>query len=345
MPQIEKTQIGLSGCGAIGKLHAGNLAKRGVDLVFHNRTRASAEDFGSRFDGKVSGEYEALVDGCDAIVIATPPEQHLQQVLTALAAGKPVMVEKPLCISPQELQQIEVALAAAPKGASLLVAENYYYKPSLALMRDTITWDGIGAVQSMNVKKLTQQQATSWKAAYGALLEGGIHFVALVADLADAALARVDGVVASALHDSGTEPDVQSVAIVAPQSVHAEFPTAIAGDRAERQSQLSLSYEGGLEVHLHYAWDVPSLTKGTFQHSYIHGDAGRILFESNGIYVDTRGPGRKGTSFPQLGDLMGYGAMTNDFLTCVASGGEPYSNLARARRDLDIVFRAYEALP
>jgi predicted dehydrogenase len=327
-------RIGLSGCGAIGALHARNLAKRNTELVFHNRTRAKAEEFGRRFHGKVSGEFEALAAGCDAIVIATPPEQHASQVLTALAAGKPVMVEKPLCTTADELARIEAAAAIAPEGSFVLVAENYYYKPSVALMRETIAWDGIGAVQSMHVKKLTQQKAENWKAGYGALLEGGIHFVALMADLADASQAQVQGAV-----DIDTPP----TPIRTPLAVHAEFPTATPGDPAERQSRLTLSYEGGLEAQLHYAWDVPSLTKGTFQHSRVHGATGRILFESNGIYVDVRGPGRKGLSFPGFGDLMGYEAMTDDFLRCVDTGATPYSNLARARRDLDIVFRAYEA--
>jgi predicted dehydrogenase len=342
-------QIGLSGCGSIGALHAGNLAKRArerdLELVFHNRTREKAEDFGSRFHGKVSGEYDALVDGCDAIVIATPPAQHTKQVLMALAAGKPVMVEKPLCTTPQELAMIETAAAAAPSGACLLVAENYYYKPSLALMRETILWDGIGAAQSMQVKKLTQQRAEHWKAEYGALLEGGIHFIALVSDLADAALARVKTAeVHAAMLQDAVGPASPPVPIRAPLSVQAEFSTAVSTGPAERQSQLKLGYEGGLEIDLHYAWDVPSLTKGIFQHSRVDGDAGRILFESNGIYVDVRGPGRKGLGFPGFRDLMGYGAMTDDFLRSVDTGATPYSNLERARRDLDIVFRAYDAL-
>lgn len=343
-------RIGLSGCGTIGALHAGNLAKRArandLELVFHNRTREKAEDFGSRFHGKVSGQYEALVDGCDAIVIATPPEQHTQQVLMALAAGKPVMVEKPLCTTPQELATIETAAAAAPSGACLLVAENYYYKPSLALMRETILWDGIGAVQSMQVKKLTRQRAEHWKAEYGALLEGGIHFVALVSDLADAALARVEtAAVHAAMARDAVVPASPPVPIRTPSMVQAQFPTAISTGPAERQSRLTLGYEGGFEVDLHYAWDVPSLTKGIFQHSRVGGDAGTILFESNGIYVDVRGPGRKGLSFPGFRDLMGYGAMMDDFLHSIDTGVTPYSNLARARRDLDIVFRAYDALP
>ena len=73
---------------------------------------------------------------------------------------------------------------------------------------------------------------------------------------------------------------------------------------------------------------------------------GRILFESNGLYLHVRGPGRKGLSLPGFADLMGYGAMTDDFLLCLSCReASPYSSLERARRDLDIVLRAYEQLP
>ena len=42
---------------------------------------------------------------------------------------------------------------------------------------------------------------------------------------------------------------------------------------------------------------------------------------------------------------MGYRAMTQDFLRCLDGGGPPVSDLARARRDLGIVFSAYGQLP
>ena len=42
---------------------------------------------------------------------------------------------------------------------------------------------------------------------------------------------------------------------------------------------------------------------------------------------------------------MGYGGMIRDFLGCLQEPGrQPYSELARARRDLAIVFAAYEGL-
>ena len=126
--------------------------------------------------------------------------------------------------------------------------------------------------------------------------------------------------------------------------MEAEFPTLRKGS-PERRCRLSLTWDGGLEAHLLYAWDLPTLARGVFQHSRVDGVEGRILFESNGLYLHVRGPGRKGLSFPGFADLMGYGRMTDDFLLCLSSReASPYSSLARARRDLDIVHRAYEHL-
>ena len=322
-------RVGLSGCGRIGRLHARNLAQRGVELRFHNRTREKAEAFAGEFGGRVCTSFAELVEESDGVVVATPPEMHAEQTLQALAAGTPALVEKPLCTAAGDLLRIEEAASGAPAGAFVMVAENYYYKPSQILMREIVAWDGVGAVQSMRVKKLTGQESEGWKAGYGALLEGGIHFVALISDLADAALARRQ------------EP----APVRAPLEVEAEFPTARQGS-PERRCRLTLTYEGGLEAQLLYAWDLPTLGRGVFQHSRIDGADGRILFESNGIYLHVRGPGRKGLSFPGFADLMGYGAMTDDFLLCLSSReAEPYSSLARARRDLDIVHRAYEQLP
>jgi predicted dehydrogenase len=371
-------RIGLLGCGAIGRLHARNFAPH-VELVFCSRRRESAQEFRKEFGGVgVVERYEDLLamEEVAAVVIATPPEAHTAQVVQALKAGKAVMVEKPMCASQVEVDEIGAALAAKP-DAVLMVAENYYYKPSLTLMKEVIEWDGIGAVQRISVKKLTQQNAKGWKSAYGALLEGGIHFIALMADLADTALAAaargsiaaVDGPVDSGAAggsadaknaeredgepsgDTGGEAggntiDTEAITAkpCAPSEIAAEFPTLKRGEREERQSKVQLRWDG-IAGSLHYAWDTASLLKGVFQHSIIEGDRGRILFESNGIYIHIRGGGRRGLTFPGVRDLMGYGKMTRDFLACLEEPGrKPYSNFERANRDLRIVFEAYEQL-
>ncbi len=320
-----RLKIGLSGCGAIGAQHADQLSKQGVELCFHNRSRPAAQGFAQKYSGTAVDSFEALLDQCQAVVIATPPEAHTQAVLQALDADRSVLVEKPLCVTATELQMIEAATSKS--SATLMIAENYYYKPSTRLLRETLAWGGIGVVERIRVGKRSRQVAEGWKSAYGALLEGGIHYVALVADLVDSSLS----------------PQQEMAELVEPTDVVAQFPTW--DGTSERQSVLRLAYEG-MEAQLHYAWDVPAVLKGTLQHCRIDGSEGRVVFECNGIYVDVRGPGRRGLSFPGFADLMGYGAMIQDFLDCVGGrSNAPYSDLQRARRDLQIIWRAYEQLP
>jgi predicted dehydrogenase/threonine dehydrogenase-like Zn-dependent dehydrogenase len=52
-------------------------------------------------------------DTIDAVVVTTRHDSHAQFVERALAAGRPVFVEKPLCLTLDELTRIEAAYAAA----------------------------------------------------------------------------------------------------------------------------------------------------------------------------------------------------------------------------------------
>ncbi len=251
-----------------------------------------------------------------ALVIASPPEVHKAQIVAALRSGKSVLVEKPMCVTPQDVGEIEAALQSRP-DCFLMVAENYYYKPSLIFLKKLIDAGSIGRIESVEVKKCFAMEATGWKRKCGALLEGGIHFVALISALFDAA----------------------------PKKVEAEFPGGVSG-QAERRSIIDLEYQDGGVARLHYAWNARSIAKGIFQHSHIRGDKGKITFESNGIYLWLNSMNRKRLLFPGFTDLMGYHRMSRDFIDCLSdSKKQPYSDFRKAKRDLGIVFEAYAGLP
>ena len=297
------------GCGRICAAHAKRLRGRGR-LWFYSRSAASAERMNRQMGG--AGVFESLdaalnSDRVDAVMITSPPEAHVRQTVQALEAGKTVFVEKPMCLSREEIALIGSAVNDKP----LMVGENYYYKPLLARLKPWMEGGEIGKVERVRIRKCMTQTTVGWKSAHGALFEGGIHFVAFL----------------SALLGKVTSID------------RATFPT-VSGDGPERHACLTLSY-GDVEAELEYAWDTPSLTKGTFQHSSITGDRGRIVFESNGIYARLSGVYSR-FSFPGLGDMMGYRAMMDDFFECIRSGRPPVSNFDRAAADLETVFRAYE---
>jgi len=306
--------VAVIGCGRIGQVHARNLAGR-VILDCCDQVPGRAERLRSKVKGRTAfARFEDVLERADieAVILATPPQAHCEQILRSLEAGKAVLVEKPLCAAPRELPKIEQALAGR-QGACLMVAENYYYKPSVHLLKDLLAQGTIGPLTSATVRKTVLQASASWKTELGALLEGGIHFVALLSALFDAE----------------------------PVDVKAEFPGRLPG-QPERHSITRLQYPGGASAELRYAWDTPAFAKGLFQHSRLSGRDGEIVFESNGLYARLRRRNANTWYFPGVRDLMGYHAMIDDFLACLADRSRvPVSDFRRAKRDLTIVFRAY----
>jgi predicted dehydrogenase len=78
--------------------------------------------------------------------------------------------------------------------------------------------------------------------------------------------------------------------------------------------------------------------------SRIHGTAGSIVFESNGLFVLVCGRRRR-LVLPDLRDVGGYGAMFRDFFEALATGRPAVMTLERARRDHELVAAAYEGCP
>jgi len=82
------------------------------------RARAYAATHGI---GRVHDSYAALVadPDIDLIYVGTPPARHREQVLMALAAGKPVLCEKPFALDAAEAR----AMLAAARAAGLPLVE------------------------------------------------------------------------------------------------------------------------------------------------------------------------------------------------------------------------------
>jgi polar amino acid transport system substrate-binding protein len=73
-------------------------------------------------------------DKVDAVFIATPHNLHADQALKALAAGKAVYLEKPLCISEEQLARLEEGVRGAE--ACLFVGFNRRFAPMTVRMQE-----------------------------------------------------------------------------------------------------------------------------------------------------------------------------------------------------------------
>jgi len=312
--------VAVLGCGAIAARHARTIRRldRGVRVGFASRDRARAAQFAQRHGGFAFwGSYDAaLADRrVDAVLVTTPPAHHLDLVLRALAAGRNVVVEKPAFMRSADVDAVAAAAAAA--GRQVLVAENYCYKPLALVLRDVVTSGDLGEVLFVDLHALKQQVRHDWRndaatAGGGALFEGGVHWMDLVANIG-----------------------------LTVESVQGFRPGAL--DGIERSTLVVLQYEEGAVGTLHHSWEAPSLLHG-LQLSRITGTAGSISFESNGLGAVMKGR-RTRVLLPGLRDINGFRAMFADFFAVLRTGCTPRMTLERARTDLALVESAYGNTP
>jgi len=308
--------IAFLGCGAVTRAHTRTLRAIGADvrLYYASREIERANELNSRCNGAGAfGGYDAALEDprVDAVLVATPPAFHLEWVLRALAAGKHVIVEKPPFPRAADFAAVE----AAAQGASrqVMVAENYFYKPVLRVLRSMVGDGTIGEPRFLDIKALKTQPTQNWRddaalAKGGALYEGGIHWIDFLANLG------LDLV-----------------------SVQGFRPGPSGG--LDREMLVVARYAQGAVGALFFSWNTPSLLKGV-RLSRIYGTEGSITFESNGLFVLALGK-RTRLRFPGVRDLTGTRAMFRDFLGALRDGRSPEFTLALARHDLELVEAAY----
>ncbi len=108
-PTSQKVRIGVIGAGVFGGYHSQKFAASPHAEfvgVMDRRTDAAEALIAKVGRGRTFESFEALADGCDAVVIATPASTHAALARTALAAGKHALVEKPLALTGEEASEL-----------------------------------------------------------------------------------------------------------------------------------------------------------------------------------------------------------------------------------------------
>jgi len=131
-----------------------------------------------------------------AVVIATRHNTHARFVVDALEAGKAAFVEKPLCLTPDELGKIEAAYAKASEAGAiplLMVGFNRRFAPHVAKARTLLaSVPGPKAmVLTVNAGAVPPDHWTQEPSAGGGRIVGeACHFIDLLRHLAGAPIAE-----------------------------------------------------------------------------------------------------------------------------------------------------------
>lgn len=129
---------------------------RRVQLIAGTDPRPEARlRFTEDFGGAAHDSFEALCDDPDveAIYLATPHPFHAAQVVRAAAAGKHVLVEKPLAVTLAEAAAMVAAAEAA--GIHLLVGHSHSHDGPVLAARRLIASGRFGAVRMITALNYT----------------------------------------------------------------------------------------------------------------------------------------------------------------------------------------------
>jgi len=108
-----------------------------------SRDLERARSFAATYEvPRAHGSYEQLVSdpGIDIVYVASPHSEHKRQALLAIAAGKHVLVEKPLALNATEAR--EIASAARAAGVFAMEAMWTRFLPQTLLI-DRLLRDGV----------------------------------------------------------------------------------------------------------------------------------------------------------------------------------------------------------
>lgn len=154
----------------------------------------------------VTTDYEVVLgdDKVQAVVIATPISTHHELARKALQAGKHVFVEKPMCTTVAECEEL-IALAAAA-GLTLMVGHTFVYSPPVRKVKELLASGGIGDVYFVTSSRVNlglhqKDVSVVWDLA--------CHDLSILSYWLDEAAATVNGVGRACIH-----PDIPDVAFL-----------------------------------------------------------------------------------------------------------------------------------
>ena len=124
--------VGIIGAGDFGAQHAQAIAQlENIQLVAASRTNATAlSQFTRRFGGQGYTDYHQLLadTSIDAVIIATPHDQHTEIVAAAAKARKHILLEKPM--APTVVECNLMLTAAEQAGVKLMVGHISHFVPA-----------------------------------------------------------------------------------------------------------------------------------------------------------------------------------------------------------------------
>lgn len=149
-------RVGVAGLGYWGSKHVRALRSLddvqvviGIDPRYGSH---AAPRFRADPGLKVYGDVRDALPEIDAVVVATPASTHLDIAMTAIAAGRHVLVEKPMTVTAEDARKLTHAAEAA--GTVLMVGHTFEYDAAVHKLREIVADSKFGRLYYLHCARL-----------------------------------------------------------------------------------------------------------------------------------------------------------------------------------------------
>jgi len=323
---MEKIRLGIIGCGGMGRSHQVGM-KELSDIAVITATCDINEELAKTACENLGAEmwctdWTKMTDYVDAVVVILPHHLHYECGMYFVRQGKHVLMEKPLCNS--EIECENLILAAEKYGVTLMCAYPVPYWPSVQELKRLVDSGEYGEVFQMSVwtEQLTQIADGGWGATKrnlggGQFFSHGCHYVDII------------------LRFLGNPVS----------GVHMGNRNATPWMEGEGTSNMIMQFENGVMAYhmgtwgargTHHGWNIQiHCTKGMLE---LDRRAGKIY-----LYQTALGAENPKVVYEET--LAGKNTQleTRHFLECVKTGAKPMTDARSALQGLRCIWRMYEA--
>ncbi|MEP6918763.1 MAG: Gfo/Idh/MocA family oxidoreductase [Acidobacteriota bacterium] len=337
---MRKTRVALLGTGFIAEIHAESYHRFVPDaeiVAVASRSPERGEAFARRHGiARWFGTIEQAIAQCDCDVVdvCLPTDLHARATIAAARAGKHVIVEKALCLTLEEADEMIAVCQAHDR--KLMYAEELCFAPKYERVRTLVGEGAIGRIYHLRQCEKHSGPHSDWfydvnRAGGGAFMDMGCHGLAWLRWML------------------GGRPTVVSV------SAHMQTGLIHPGrTRAEENAVCIVEFEGGAIGVVENSWaklggmedriEVTG-TGGVIYADLFMGNSALTYSENGYGYAVEKSGSTRGWTFTIFEEAFnqGYPQELKHFIDCVREDKLPVTTGEDGRAVLELIYAAYHS--
>jgi UDP-N-acetyl-2-amino-2-deoxyglucuronate dehydrogenase len=349
---VEKLRFGILGCGVIGPHHAKAIAGlESAELVaVADVVPEPVENLAAEYGCAHYSGLEEMLAGVDfdAVSVCTPSGMHAKGAITALEAGKHVVIEKPVDVTLEAADRLIEAQRAT--GGRVAVVSQHRFDAATQTVHEALAGGEFGHLTSGSAdvrwwRSQPYYDSGGWRGTWeldggGVLINQAIHSI----DLLQWLMGQVVEVTAYTGLIAHERIEVEDTAVAILKFANGALGTIVATTAA---------YPGlttRIAVHGDRGSAIIDDDRLTYFHAATEGQEGEAYGAGGGENQAEEVMQRYGEveSGPGAGADPGSLSMAHrdqiqDFIEAVSEGREPLVNLQEGRRPLAIIQAIYES--